>query len=68
MKLFSEVAIGEMFVVAGGFVLVKTSDTKAVFPDAENVGEIPHSLNEPTYTEAEFNAMPKQEQAEALFA
>ncbi len=60
MKLFSEVGIGETFVVAGGFVLVKTTNTSAVFPDAENVGEIPHEPGMETYTQEEFDSLPNQ--------
>lgn len=57
MKLFSEVSIGETFVVAGGFVLKKISNTMAVFPEALNVGEIPHDGVTQTYTEAEFEEL-----------
>ena len=66
MKLFSEVKIGETFVVAGGFVLVKSTDTTAVFSDAENVGEIPHEPSMETYTQEEFNSLPYQPIEEAF--
>lgn len=54
MKLFSEVAIGEIFAVEGGFVLVKTSEECAEFPDAPNVGPIKHPANTETFPVEKF--------------
>lgn len=58
MKFFKEVEIGETFVVEGGFVLVKVSETEAEFPDAPNVGRIPHEALTKTFSEEEFSSLP----------
>lgn len=58
MKLFSEVEIGETFVVAGGHTLVKVSAECAEFPDAPNVGWIEHPADTVTFTTSESRAFP----------
>lgn len=66
MKLFGDLKIGDVFVVEGGFVLTKTTETEAEFPDAPNVGKIKHFPDCETFTEEEFNQLFRDKPREVL--